>query len=440
MEEFGLLKNNRLTYLLLGIILLIHLGAFLYRANIGPAETPDSGEYFLSAQNAYDGKGFQSNIDGEPFREEALTRRPVGYPFLIYVMQRSKVGTIAVQTGISIATILLCLAFLKRYTNSTEARNIFLLGMLLTPSQFIYSTSLMSEIPFQFLLTCAFLSIILFINTNKPKWFIVASVILCAGFFTKPVLYPFTFLYFFVSAFYFIRNKKFILLPFAAIPVIAVLTFSAFNLSRTGAFEVSSIQATNLLDVNAKLVLYQVEGIERGDSIIDSLETEADKITVYPERQKFRQEEAKKILFKHPIITGYQFAKGCVLFFVDPGRFDLATYFGYDTKNGFMNAMAAQDKKSIFSVFSTMPLGLWMLLAFVLMANLAKIILFIKFLISKNKLRFEKIAFSTGILYIMFVSGSLGVSRYALPVVPLLLLGASLAGLKKANTPKVSAC
>lgn len=422
----NLLSQKRLTYILLGLVIVLHLGAFCYRATIGPAETPDSTEYMLCAQNAANGLGFQANVPGEPFQEELVSRRPMGYPILIYLLGQSKTATIAIQTVFSLATILLCFAFLKRETNSTQALNLALAGFLATPAQVIYSTSMMSEIPFQFFLTATFISIYMFFNTRISLWAICSAIALSIGFLIKPVLFPFAFLYLIIGATYVIRSKRFKLIPIPLIPVIVIFAIAYHNYVLTNTFEVSSIKSQNLLDVNAALVLNQAIGSEEASETIDSLETVAEQIKDYSLRQKFRQDQAISIFMKYPFITAYQYGKGMLLFLMDPGRFDLATYFGLDTNKGFMYTMASQDKNAIAAVFSTMPIGLWVLLFIVFAFNIAKIALFIYFLRSKAVAISLKIVLSTGILYIMAVSGPLGVSRYALPVVPMLLIGAAI--------------
>lgn len=426
MKFLRILDNSKITPILLGIILLLHLGAFTYRTIIGPAETADSEGYFLCAKNAYEGNGFQYNIPGEPYQEEFVATRTPGYPAIILALGQSKVAVMGFQVLLSLTTIWLCILFLKKFNFSPLTQNILLLGFLFTPAQVIYATTLMSEIPFQFFLVNLFLSVILFIKTNKIKWLVFSVLALSIGFLIKPILYPFTFIFLIAGTIYLIRKWKLVCLPLPFIPFLVVIALASWNYTRTGAFEVSSIQATNLLNYNGKMILYQADGHERGDFVIDSLETEAVKITDFSERQNFRSRETRKIFLNHPFIAAFQFVKGCGSFFLDPGRFDWITYLGLENKNGFMFSTNDSKTGAILNIIRSTPLPIWVILLIVFIFNIVKLFLFGVYILKKSQTRYVKIILSTGILYILAITGSLGVSRYALPIVPLLLIGTAL--------------
>lgn len=420
------LGSSRLTLVLACILVALHLGAASYRVLVGANETVDSAEYLQCAQNAANGKGFQSNKEGESFSEEAVTRRPPGYPAIILAMGQSKNATMGLQVILSLSTIGLCIFALRRFNKAWMPINFLLAGFIFTPSQVLYATSIMSEIPFQFFLTLGIVTAILFFEEHSTKWILISAIALSIALTIKPVLYPAAILFSIVGLIYALRKKNFRIVPAILIPVACVVAITSWNYTRTQVFEISSIQTTNLFDVNMKLVLYQAQGEERGNQIIDSLETEADKIKDYRARQHFRSQQSHRIFFEYPHIAIYQFAKGLLLFFVDPGRFDFITYAGMDNKQGLMNAFAAQDSGVIKKILSSMPIWLWGTLIIVFLFNIVKITFFSKFLIKGKESRTLKILLSCGIAYIALASGPLGVSRYALPVVPLILIGASL--------------
>ncbi len=427
MRFFSLLENKRLTLVLASILIILHVGAFSYRTVIGANETADSAEYLLCAQNAANGQGFNTNIEGEPFSEETVSKRPFGYPAIILAMGQSKIALMGLQTLFSLGTICLCLFFVRRFTGSNASINFLLAGFIFTPSQVIYATSIMSEIPFQFFLTAGILSAILFFKENRIRWILLSALAFSIGFTIKPVLYPAAILFSIVAFLFVTRKRLFRIIPIAILPALCVLSMACWNYSRTQVFEISSIQTTNMLAVNMKLVLYQADGQERGEFVIDSLEREADKITNYKERQQFRSRHSRQIFLEHPIIATYQFAKGIILFFLDPGRFDCITYAGIENRQGFMNALAAQDSGIIKRILQSMPLWLWLVLICVLLFNVIKITFYTKFLIQDKENLPTRILLSCGIACIALASGPLGFSRYALPVVPLILIGGSLA-------------
>ncbi len=427
------LENSRLTLILACILVALHLGAFSYRTLVGANETVDSAEYLQCAQSAANGLGFQPYKEGEAFSEEAISRRPPGYPAIILAMGQSKIATMGLQVILSLGTIGLCIFALRRFSRAWTPINFLLAGFIFTPSQVIYATSIMSEIPFQFFLTLGIVTAIFFFQDLSIKWIFISALAISIGFAIKPVLYPAAILFSVAGLTYAFWKKNLRIVPTILIPAACVLAMASWNYARTQAFEVSSIQTTNLFDVNMKLVLYQAQGEERGDQIIDSLETEAEKIMDYGARQQFRSQQSRKIFFEYPHIAMYQFAKGVLLFFVDPGRFDFITYAGIENKQGFMNAFAAQDSGVIKKILSSMPLWLWVALIIVLVFNIIKIVFFAKFLIKGKESKALKILLSCGIAYIALASGPLGVSRYALPVVPLILVGASLAFVPKSK-------
>lgn len=427
MRFFSLLENKRLTLFLAGILFFLHVGAFSYRTVIGANVTDDSAEYVLCAQNAVNGIGFQPTSEDEPYTEEAISRRTPGYPAIILAMGQSEVALMGLQTLLSLATIGFCILLLRRFTQAQAPINFLLAGFIFTPSQIIYATSIMSEIPFQFFLTIGIGTAILYFKENSRKWIALSAIAFCIGFAIKPILYPAAIIFSIAGLIFAFRKKEFRLIPVLLLPAIAVFALAGWNYTRTQALEISSIQTTNMLDYNMKLVLYQAHGQERGDKIIDELEAEASKIEDYPSRQQFRSQKSRDIFLAHPFITAYQFTKGCILFFLDPGRFDCITYAGIDNKHGFMNAFAAHDSGIIKKILNIMPPWLWGILITVFLFNLIKIASYIFFLAKVKGCLPAKILLSCGIVFIALATGPLGVSRYALPVVPLILIGGSLA-------------
>ena len=369
----------------------------------------------------------------EPFQEEYVSTRTPGYPAIILALGQSRVAVMGLQVAISLTTIWLCLLFLKKFSNSALAHNVLLIGFLFNPSQILYSTTLMTEIPFQLFLISVFLSIILYIKTSKVQWIYISALALCIGFIIKPVLYPFSLIFMAVGIIYFVRKKNFIHIPITIVPLLVVLVFASWNYTRTGAFEVSSIQTTNFLNFNAKMVLYQAEGVERGDFVIGSLEQEANLIKNFPQRQKFRSEETRKIFLAHPFVAAFQYIKGCGAFLLDPGRYDWVTYWGIDNQNGFMFATGDSKADTIQGTVKSTPIAIWLILLIVFLFNIVELIFYGIFILKHPQLNYVKIILSVGILYILAVTGSLGVSRYALPIEPLLLIGVSLGATRFIN-------
>ena len=426
MKIFSLLENKRLTLILAGILLVLHTGAFSYRTVVGANVTDDSAEYILCAQNAANGIGFQPTSEDEPYTEEAISRRTPGYPAIILAMGQSEIALMGLQTLLSLATIGFCIMFLRRFTQAQAPLNFLLAGFIFTPSQVIYATSIMSEIPFQFFLTIGICAAILYFKENSRKWIALSAIAFCIGFAIKPILYPAAIIFSIAGIVFAFRKKEFRLIPVLLLPMIAVFAMAGWNYTRTQAVEISSIQTTNMLDYNMKLVLYQAHGQERGDKIIEALEAEASKIKDYPARQQFRSQKSRDIFFAHPFITAYQYIKGSILFFLDPGRFDCITYAGIENKNGLMNAFAAHDPGLIRKILNIMPPWLWGILISVFLFNIIKILCYILFLAKVKGCLPAKILLSCGIVFIALATGPLGVSRYALPVVPLILIGGSL--------------
>jgi len=427
MKFFDFLENRRLALILAGILIALHIGAFSYRTVVGANVTDDSAEYMLCAQNAADGIGFQPTSEDEPYTEEAISRRTPGYPAIILAMGQSEIAVMALQALLSLATIGFCIFFVRRFTQALAPLNFLLAGFIFTPSQVIYATSVMSEIPFQFCLTLGIGTAILYFKENSSKWIILSAIAFSIGFAIKPILYPAAIIFSVAGLLFALRKKELPLIPALLLPAICVLAVASWNYTRTQALEISSIQTTNMLDYNMKLVLYQAEGQERGDWIIDSLETEAGKIQNYPNRQQFRSQKSREIFLTHPFIAAYQFTKGFILFFADPGRFDIITYAGFDNRQGFMNAFAAQDSGLIKKILNMMPPWLWAILITVLLFNIVKILCYGIFLAKVKGQQPAKILLTCGIIFIALATGPLGVSRYALPVVPLILIGGSFA-------------
>ena len=90
-------------YLFYAIILLVHLGYFLFAAIRPPEPLPDTADYLHASNHLYSQGVLYCGDLSEPIREELFTRRPPLYPLMlgIHVLTGSQALVYLFQIALS---------------------------------------------------------------------------------------------------------------------------------------------------------------------------------------------------------------------------------------------------------------------------------------------------------------------------------------------------
>ncbi|GAA4312775.1 hypothetical protein GCM10023183_31980 [Nibribacter koreensis] len=300
---------------------------------------------------------------------------------------------------------------------------LLLAAVVLYPAQVIYANIVMSEMLVQALLLGYFVALLHFNRKGQPHYFLVAGFFLMVAMLTKPLFYPFTFLFLAWGVFLSFKQKRALLLLYAVLPLAVAVGYQKYNEHRTGYFHFSSIQEINLRQYNAFGVWEKEHGYAYADSALTALETNADQQPSFAERQKFIRKASVEVLLNSPVTYAQNHLLGMVHFFLDPGRYDLVHYFGVDIKKGpgLSSYLQTEGYGGLFKYFKDYNFFFLLALVLLVLANLLKVASLVLFALNKRVAVYEKVLLLGVILLVAGLTGPVGASRYTVPVFPLML-------------------
>jgi hypothetical protein len=281
--------------------------------------------------------------------------------------------------------------------------------IIATPSLFIYSQLVMSEIIVLFLVTMLFYLFMVNFSWKKIKYIQIILVLLA---FTKPVFYPFVFVNFFLMLYYFYKVKRFNFWIF--LPVTAVLLYINYNDYKFGNKHFSSMENKNLIHYNLYYFKSSSESKQVADNWISEIDRKVENLND-AQKNKIYKSIAKEEISNHFLAySWYQFLTG-IRGVIDPGRFDLMTFYKKeDGKQGFLKILNGNKSwKILFS--NTSVLVIYFFLIPIFLFSLLKWFFFVKFFVSKKR-DFSNYYILILIIYSVLVTGPVNCSRYMMPL------------------------
>jgi 4-amino-4-deoxy-L-arabinose transferase-like glycosyltransferase len=417
------------------VILLVHL-IFLFSAIFNPpAPLSDSGDYLNASENLYSSGTLYCGDLSLPIQPEQFTRRPPLYPVLLGVASLfgSEIPFFLFQILISLTSIFLVFRIFFPNSNSFSVRPIHVgittLLLLATPAQFIYANRIMAELLFQLLLVLMTWSVYRYFKYKDSKYIWLFNLFLTLGMATKPVLFPFTFFILLISPILFVRTRNRTFLWALCLPILWISFYSVRNNYQTDSSQYSSIQTANMVNYNMRYFLMEQEGSDAAAAEVDRLYAACDQSMGYMEKNRCLNQGVKEKILERPLKYGVFHLKGCLRYFIDPGRFDLVTFFNWEhpDSGGFLQKLNQEGLKGAFGFLKQQGLGMMVLLALIALFKLFKVSGFILYLVRDKELLPFKIFLALLVGYLAFVTGPLGASRFLLPV-ELLLIGAAVQG------------
>jgi len=137
----------------------------------------------------------------------------------------------------------------------------------------------------------------------------------------------------------------------------------------------------------------------------------------------------RELILERPVKYGLFHLKGSVRYFLDPGRFDMVTYFNTQEADapGFLQAVNEDGLKGVVRFLKQQGWGLMIILGLLVVFKLVKISGFLLYLLRRNEQQQLKIFLMILVGYLALVTGPLGASRFLLPV-ELLIIGGAIKG------------
>lgn len=447
------MNSRNHLYLILATVLLVHILYFTSSRMMPPNPLPDSEEYLNASQNLYQQGILYCGDLSQPVREELYTRRPPLYPILIGAIANtgSEVPVFLLQMLLSLLSVWIVAVIFRPFPDtgvpaaSTKRpfrkNSIFYLMMLLlllaTPAQFIYSNRIMAEIPFQLILVLMACCIYRYFSGSpneehqgqKRRYVWSFYLLFTLGMATKPVLFPFLLPLVILAGFAFYRTRKRVWITALLLPVLWIAGYSLYNVHRTGSAQYSSIQTANLVNYNLRYYLMATEGPDKAAETVDELYRRCEDQGDYGEKNRCLTKGVREMLMRHPLKYGIYHLKGSVRYFLDPGRFDLVTFFQLEKagSEGALNILNKEGAGGFLRFLKSQGLGLVLILVIIGLFKLFKLAGFMIYLFRGRRDLPFRIFLALLVGYLALVTGPLGASRFYLPV-ELLVIGASLNG------------
>lgn len=420
-----LLKYPIYLYLV-GIHLLFACGAYYFKGYL----LIDSYGYLMQADNIkWLHTGYAENWSN-PLLIDYFSIRPPLYAILLLIFSETGFGItllLIFQAICSIVNLILVYQFVQQIgVVKNIANRLLVIVTLFYPAQFFHVNFVMTEILFQTLLLSCFLNLWSFYKHPTFQKSMLIAVLISLGLLLKPVslFLPFMTLAFMLQA---IRKNKFNWILLTPMLLIGVVFHGIClqNKHATGFYHYSSIKSINHLKYNAKYTLINLNGETFADSTITAIMLEADHQKNYGERLAFMDKASNQIIFSAPITFFKIYIRGLFAFFLDPGRFDAYHYFSIPEIHspGLMHEMQTDGWSALQKFLHTASIPVFILLAVNFCWNLIMLGLFLYFLTLKKWPLFFRMLTLSWVFYIAVLTGPVGVSRYRVPIFPIMLIG-----------------
>ncbi|MCK4746619.1 MAG: hypothetical protein KAT15_06280, partial [Bacteroidales bacterium] len=331
------------------VLLLVHLLFFLSSVIRPPVSLSDSHDYLNASSNLYRHGVLYSGDLAEPIREEQFTRRPPLYPVFLGIgeLTGSVIPVFLLQIALSLCSIFLLMRIFSSKDPDPDPGFrvapglLVLIFLVATPAQFIYANRIMAEVPFQLLLVLAAWSVAMYFKDREDRYIWLFNLFITLGMATKPVLFPFAILTVLISVYLFLRTRRRTFLLAITIPVIWITGYSAWNYQRVGSAQYSSIQTANMVNYNLRYFVMSQQGADAASEKVDDLYATCGAESSYKEKNECLDRGVRKIILDSLIRYAFFHLKGSARYFLDPGRFDLVTFFNIREPDnpGFLNGL-----------------------------------------------------------------------------------------------------
>jgi hypothetical protein len=184
-----------------------------------------------------------------------------------------------------------------------------------------------------------------------------------------------------------------------------------------------------MVNYNLRYFVMAEEGSEKAAEVVDGLYARCGDQPDYPQKKRCLEQGVREIILERPVQYALSHLKGSARYFLDPGRFDLATYFDLKSSEstGMLQVLNQEGLSGVVRFLKAKGWGWVIALGLIGLFKLIKVTgLFIYLLRGKSELPF-RIFLALLVGYLALVTGPLGASRFLLPV-ELLMMGAALKG------------
>jgi hypothetical protein len=370
----------------------------------------DGKEYHAAANNLLEYNTLYAGNLNDTLDYRMYSKRTLGYPFYLVFQHLSAATTLISSIGLVLLNFFLGIQILSSLRTKKRGYVLFAFFFTVHIPLLLHITFPLSD-----LLLCAVIStsVLIFYDSKNTLHSKLISFGLLWGLslLLKPVLLP-TIIFSPIVYFYFRFNKdrSSIALFF---PLIVFLVGSSINYTNTGQYEYSSISTINLGQYNAKLTIAKEYGHDSAQGYVSRPEFSIPQTaTEYANYKSGVNTLAARTIFENIVSYITVHIAGSLKMLVDPGRFELYTYFNEPTSDGSLTEMIyAQKWVKLKASLATRPV-LFMLFTLLFVLAIVKLFLAAFSIVKLKQLSFVLIVTA----YFVAIAGPVGAARFMLPV------------------------
>ena len=392
--------------IILGILLLVcTYSLFSEKPHINDGE-----EYYAAANNLLENSRLYAGEFDRKIDYRLYSKRTLGYPLYLLFQNISTTVALFSSIGLVVLNFFLGIHILSTFRTQKRGYSLFILLFTLHIPILLHASFPLSDL---LLCTVISTSVAVFYDATGSTCskLIALGFLWGLGLLLKPVLLP-TVLFSPIVFLYFKLRKgrgSIALL----LPLFIYLAGSGVNYTNTNQYEYSSISTINLGQYNAKLTIAKAYGYDSAQEYVSRSEF------AIPRTSKEYENYTSKVntLAKGTILenlTSYitVHTAGSIKMLLDPGRFELYTFFKEPTSDGSLTEMIyAQKWVDIKAIVIRRPVLFVLIIGLFLLA-IVKLIG-----AAFSVAQFKKLSFILIITaYFVIIAGPVGAARFMLPV------------------------
>ncbi len=390
------------------IVIVFVVWVVVFRQTHATPEVRDSEEYFLLSKNLINQKIYFSGDLNEARDFRLYSKRTLGFPLFVAFQFWSKTLIYISQGLLVILIYFLGLNVVRRFSESKITFSIYSVAFLLQASVFFSVGLLLSD-----LLLCAVVSLayLVYVSHNHSGKSMLFGGLWAFALLVKPVILPSILL---VPLVIYLQKRKTKKWAFGTLlPVLTWAIISFLSYQNTSHFEYSSISTINLSQYNAKLTISKSYGYDSAQRFSNGL---MEKVPTtekeYSDYKSSSLSMSKQIMLENIYSYVSVHAIGMIKMLLDPGRFELYTFFNAKTSEiSLTELIFSKDIEKVKAELEKQPILFIVFLA-LLGLQIVKLIGF-AFSIRKTK----KIWIGLGVIaYFLVVTGPIGAARFFIPV------------------------
>ncbi len=420
----------------IAFLVLLHAAYFVAATVFQCIFNGDSQEYIDMAHNISKGALYAGNMS-QPLSPELYTLRPPGYSFFMWLVYTvsDNWGVLLVQNIISICNVMVLRRILQRIGYNIRYDWIFMLFLLLFPSQCVNANIIAPDLLLQTTVVFYFASFIKFIQEKQWRYALYMSLWLAAGLMLKPVAYPLAYLHalLLILAGAFVYKALLRSIACALVPVLVIMLYSGINYMRTDKYHFSSIQSFNAIFYYYNYYT-DTKGVDEGLAFLNAERAHIASMPRFADRYDYANHRGMQLLKDN--FGGYMFyhTTHSLRMLIDPGKAEMDMFTGkltleklYDVHDtsGFSATLRTKGISGLRNYIARNPSLPVVLL--VLLFNCIRLVGLLLFLFNRGiDYRVRLFVFLlTG--YFVFIAGAISHVRYFMPV-SLIAMGCAAIG------------